>query len=168
MNKARSNPGTTRKVVANLPDAATPSGCTHFRLRQLSRRIGQHYDQEMAQIGLKTTQYSLLSHVLKLSPVAPGALARAMTMEPSTLTRNLKPLIAAGYVELAAGTDGRSRSVSITEAGRDKRLQAQRRWKVAQEQVNRLLGPERVAALHNMLDASLLSLAEAGDLYDDE
>jgi hypothetical protein len=29
----------------------------------------------MAQCGLKTTQYSLLSHVLKLGPIRPGDLA---------------------------------------------------------------------------------------------
>ena len=51
-----------------VPAAAAiqPQGCTNFKLRQLMRRVGQHYDLEMAKIGLKTTQYSLLSHVLKL------------------------------------------------------------------------------------------------------
>ena len=153
---------------APLAAGAVPRGCTHFRLRQLSRRVGQHYDQEMAQIGLKTTQYSLLSHVLTLGPVAPGVLARAMTMEASTLTRNLKPLIALGWVSLSAGADGRSRSVSITAAGRDKRAEAQRRWKVAQHSINRLLGDTRVAALHELLDESLHLLAPHDTGADDE
>jgi DNA-binding MarR family transcriptional regulator len=136
-----------------------PQGCTNFKLRQLMRRVGQHYDLEMARIGLKTTQYSLLSYVLKLGPVRPGDLAKAMTMDASTLTRNLKPLIAAGWVELASGPDGRSRSVSITPAGRDKRTEAQRRWKVAQQSINALLGVERVLALHALVDDSLGLLA---------
>jgi DNA-binding MarR family transcriptional regulator len=153
MNKPRSS------TALAAPPPAPPQGCTNFKLRQLTRRVSQHYDLEMARIGLKTTQYSLLSYVLKLGPVRPGELAQAMTMDASTLTRNLRPLIAAGWVELTAGPDGRSRSVSITPAGRDKRAEAQRRWRVAQESINALLGVERVAALHALVDDSLGLLA---------
>ena len=119
----------------------------------------QHYDAELAQAGLKTTQYSLLSHVMKLGPVRPGDLARAMTLDASTLTRNLRPLLAAGWVELAAGGDARSRSVTLTEAGRAKRAEGQRRWRVAQEGLNALLGVQRVVNLHALIDASLASLS---------
>ena len=82
-----------------------PQGCTNFKLRQLMRRVAAHYDAEMARCGLKTTQYSLLSHVLKLGPIRPGDLAAAMKMDASTLTRNLRPLVDAGWVTLEAGTD---------------------------------------------------------------
>ena len=134
---------------------AQPQGCTNFHLRQLMRRIAQHYDLEMSRIGLKTTQYSLLSHIVKLGPIRPGDLAAAMKVEPSTLTRNLKPLIDAGWVALAQGIDGRSRSVTITEAGRTKRTEAQRRWKVAQLGLNKTLGVQRVVALHALINESL-------------
>jgi DNA-binding MarR family transcriptional regulator len=134
---------------------AEPKGCTSFKLRQLARRVSQMYDAEVAKAGLKTTQYSLLSYVLRLGPIRPGELARAMTMDASTLTRNLKPLLAAGWIELSQGDDGRSRSVAITPAGREKREQAQRHWKAAQQAMNRTLGNERVAALHALLDDSL-------------
>ena len=143
-----------------------PQGCTNLKLRQLMRRVAQHYDQEVGKTGLRGTQYSLLSYVCKLGPLRPGDLARAMKVDASTLTRNLKPLIAAGWVALAAGADGRSRLVSVTEAGRDKRTEAQRRWKVAQQDLNRLLGVERVVALHALADEALqlLSPVESGDL----
>ena len=136
-----------------------PQGCTSFKLRQLVRRVSQWYDQELARAGLKTTQYSLLSHVLKLGPIRPGDLAAAMTMDASTLTRNLKPLLAAGWLELAPGADGRSRSVHITPAGREKRAQAQRHWRAAQEQLNARLGIEAVRALHALADDALERLA---------
>ena len=90
-----------------------PQGCTNFKLRQLMRRVANHYDAEMAKCGLKTTQYSLLSHVLKLGPIRPGDLATEMKMDASTLTRNLRPLVDAGWVTLRAGTDARSRLVHI-------------------------------------------------------
>jgi len=147
---------------------ALPRGCTNFKLRQLARRVSQLYDHEVGKAGLKTTQYSLLSHVLKLGPIRPGDLAAAMTMDASTLTRNLKPLVAAGWLELAPGDDGRSRSVQITPAGRDKRAEAQRHWKAAQEQLNRQLGIDAVRSLHALLDQSLERLASATGGDDDE
>jgi len=134
-------------------------GCTNLKLRQLTRRITQHYDTELAQAGLKTSQYSLLSHVLKLGPVRPGDLALSMKMDASTLTRNLKPLLAAGWVQLAQGVDGRSRLVTITDAGRDKRQEAQRHWKAAQTSLNGLLGMPRLLAMHTLIDESLDILA---------
>ena len=45
-------------------------GCTNLKLRQLMRRVAHHYDLEMAKVGLKTTQYSLLTYVLGLGPMA--------------------------------------------------------------------------------------------------
>jgi DNA-binding MarR family transcriptional regulator len=147
---------------------APPQGCTNFKLRQLARRVSQLYDQELAKAGLKTTQYSLLSHVLRLGPIRPGDLAAAMTMDASTLTRNLKPLVAAGWLELAPGEDGRSRSVHLTPAGRDKRAEAQRHWKAAQLQLNEQLGLDTVAALHVLVDRSLEQLAPLPDGEVDE
>ncbi len=137
-----------------------PRGCTNLKLRQLTRRVTQHYDAEMGAIGLKTTQYSLLSHVDKLGPLRPGELAAHMKMDPSTLTRNLKPLVAAGWVVLGQGSDARSRLVSITDEGRALRASAQRHWRLAQTRLNDKLGAERVAALHAMVD-ELMQLLEA-------
>lgn len=155
----------TKPLSPPLHAVTKLQGCTNFKLRQLTRRIGQHYDAELAQAGLKTTQYSLLSHVLKLGPIRPGDLALAMKMDASTLTRNLKPLLTAGWVELAAGVDGRSRLISVTEAGREKRQEAQRHWKAAQTSLNRLLGMTRMLALHALIDESqeLLAQAASGD-----
>ena len=136
-------------------------GCTNLRLRQLMRRVAQHYDVEMSKAGLKTTQYSLLSHVYKLGPLRPGELAKSMKVSASTLTRNLKPLIDAGWLELAAGSDARSRSVAITAAGRAKREEARHRWKVAQDSLNQLLGAGRVLALHGLINESLELLTPA-------
>ncbi|MFT3817868.1 MAG: MarR family winged helix-turn-helix transcriptional regulator [Rubrivivax sp.] len=153
---------------ADLPSAARPQGCTNFKLRQLVRRVSQLYDQELAGAGLKTTQYSLLSHVLRLGPIRPGDLAAAMTMDASTLTRNLKPLAAAGWLEQAPGDDGRSRRVRITPAGREQHALAQRHWKAAQQRLNRQLGIDTVVALHALVDQSLQRLAAADTEGDDE
>jgi DNA-binding MarR family transcriptional regulator len=141
--------------------AVKPQGCTNLKLRQLMRRVAAHYDAEVGKTGLKGTQYSLLSYVLKLGPVRPGDLAAQMRVSPSTLTRNLRPLADAGFVEIGAGPDARSRLVSVTPLGREKRQEAQRRWRVAQEGINDMLGARRVVQLHAMLDECLELLGPA-------
>lgn len=146
---------------------AAPQGCSNFKLRKLTRRVSQLYDHELAKVGLKTTQFSLLSHVARLGPLRPGELARVMAMDASTLTRNLRPLIDGGLIELGAGADARSRTVAITAAGRDKRREAQRHWKAAQDSLNRTLGLERVLALHDLIDSSLERLAAGEPETDD-
>jgi len=135
-----------------MDTAVKPQGCTNLKLRQLMRRVAQHYDAEVGKTGLRGTQYSLLSYVAKLGPIRPVDLARAMKVEASTLTRNLRPLIDAGYLRQDPGADGRSRLVTVTDAGREKRQEAQRRWRVAQEALNSKLGEARVVALHALLD----------------
>ncbi len=149
-----------------MDTAVKPQGCTNLKLRQLMRRVAQHYDAEVGKTGLRGTQYSLLSYVTKLGPIRPVDLARAMKVEPSTLTRNLRPLIEAGLLQQDAGPDARSRLVTVTEAGREKRQEAQRRWRVAQEALNARLGPARVVALHALLDEcqDLLADAPEGEL----
>lgn len=156
-------------MAASTPTKILPQGCTNLKLRQLMRRVSQFYDAEMARAGLKTTQYSLLSYVDKLGPVRPGELAAGLKMDASTLTRNLRPLVDAGWVLVSAGDDARSRRVSLTPAGREKRAEAKRRWKVAQEGINRLLGVEQVVALHALIDASMdkLDLVDAAEVSDE-
>lgn len=149
-----------------MAEAVKPQGCTNLKLRELSRVVTRHYDAHVAPTGLKNSQYSLLSHVVALGPVRPGELAARMRLDASTLTRNLQPLIAAGWVEQGPGDDARSRSVVATEAGRAKRAEAQRAWKQAQLALNARLGNERVAALHALLDDCLAAL-EDGETDDE-
>ena len=153
--------------VASAAATAMPAGCSSLKLRQLSRRVSQHFDHIVGEAGLKTTQYSLLSHITRLGPIRPGELADVMEMDPSTLTRNLQPLIAYGWVVGGAGTDGRSRSVEATDAGRAKRSEAQREWKRAQMALNERLGPQRVVQLHSVID-ECLALMNDSEGSDDE
>lgn len=154
---------TTRPEAATPPQAepGQPRGCTNLKLRRLTRQVSRLYDAQMADCAMKTTQYSLLVCVERLGPAQPGVLARALSMDASTLTRNLRPLIDAGWVRVGAGRDARSRLVQITEAGRAKRAQARAQWRRAQHEIERLLGRRRVAALHAMIDeiAALLDAA---------
>jgi DNA-binding MarR family transcriptional regulator len=151
-----------------MDTAVKPQGCTNIKLRQLMRRVAAHYDAEVGKTGLKGTQYSLLSYVVKLGPIRPCDLADEMKIGPSTLTRNMRPLIYAGWLELGPGADGRSRLLSVTPAGREKRQEAQRRWRIAQEGINQMLGARRVVELHALIDECLELLSPHPDGETDE
>lgn len=133
--------------------------CAYTKLRRLTRCVTHHFDGELAKAGLKTTQLGLLSEILRLQPVRPGARARALGIDPSTLTRNLKPLLVADWVELGPGPDARTRTIRITDSGRAKRTQAQRRMLAAQRSMDKKLGAKRIAELKALMDESIDILA---------
>lgn len=141
----------------------TPLGCTNFKLRQLLRRTSRLYDKELGRAGLKTTQYALLAQLASLAPIAPGELARRMGMDASTLTRNVQLLIEHGWVSQGPGRDTRSRSLTLTDAGRAKQAAAKAHWKRAQLALNARLGVEQLATLHTLIDGALLQLDEPDD-----
>ncbi|HSI51390.1 MAG TPA: MarR family winged helix-turn-helix transcriptional regulator [Ideonella sp.] len=144
-------PATEPPALAEPP--ALPRGCSNLRLRQADRLVSLHFDGVIQkETGLKTSQYSLLGHIAAMGPVRPADLAAAMALQPSTLTRNLQPLVAQGWVQMGPGADARSRSISLTDAGQAKRQQARQSWKRAQLAFNQRMGAERVARLHALLD----------------
>ncbi len=116
------------------------------------RQVTRHYDIELAKCGLKITQYSLLSCLGKLGPVRSVDLARALRVDASTLSRNLRPLIDHGWIAMAEGSDARSHSVALTLTGQAKQHESETRWHVAQARLTSLLGEQRVVSLHALLN----------------
>jgi DNA-binding MarR family transcriptional regulator len=143
-----------------MDEIVKPRGCTNLKLRQFDRVVTRHYDAYIAATGLKNTQYALLSHVVLLGPIRPSDLAQRMGLDASTLTRNLQPLVAQGWLRQGPGEDARSRLVEATQAGRTKRVEAQRAWKQAQLALNERLGVKRAAALHALVDECMERLSE--------
>lgn len=143
-----------------MKTSTKPQGCTNLKLRQLSRMVTRHYDQYMSEVGLKNTQYALLSHVVLLGPIRPSDLAKRMQMDASTLTRNLQPMTAQGWLTVSAGENARSRLVEATPAGRVKRAEGQQAWRSAQLALNDRIGVQRVLALHELLDSCMTFLDE--------
>lgn len=161
VKSSSSSPSSARAIDTAGGAALKPQGCTNFKLRQLMRGVAQHYDAEVGQCGLKTTQYSLLTYVHKLGPAQPSLMAEAMRMDASTLTRNLQPLIKQGLLVMSPGVNGRTRLVHITDEGRALRAEAQRHWRRAQDALNQKLGVARVVALHALIDEAI-GLLDAG------
>lgn len=133
-------------------------GCTCGRLRRLTRRITAVYDHALAPCGLRVTQFSLMSSVLKLQAPTLSVLADTMDMERTTLLRNLHPLVDAGWIRVEPTAHSRKREIRLTPAGRAKWDQAKPLWRVAQNAVNSALGESEVAWLHQRVDRYLSRL----------
>lgn len=142
---------------ATSPDPeARPTGCTCARLRRLTRRVTAVYDHALAAVGLRVTQFSLLGHLRGLPGLAMTDLAGRLDMDRTTLTRNLAPLIAAGWVEVTPSPDdARRRLVRITAAGEDTWRAARTHWRRAQEEVRSTMGDASLALLHRLVDDTL-------------
>jgi len=133
-------------------------GCTCGRLRRLTRKITAIYDRALAPCGLRVTQFSLMSSLSKLQAPTLAELAESMDMERTTLLRNLRPLVAAGWVRVEARAHSRRQEARLTPAGHAKWAQARRFWRVAQNAVNSTLGESEVERLHRRVDRYLSQL----------
>lgn len=126
--------------------------CTHLRIRKLSRLVSKRYEAELAPLGIKATQFSLMQHLGRSEPVCASSLAAQMAMDPSTMTRGLRPLLDKGWVVQVAGKDFRQHVLRLTPEGRQALAEAGVRWKAVQARMEELLGLLELEALHAAMD----------------
>ena len=148
-----------------LDPAVKPrEACTCGTLRKASRRISHFYDMALAPIGIKSTQYSILSELQRGSvdgPVTMCELAQSMVMDRSTLGHNLKPLERDDLLVLRlSDSDRRKRYVELTKKGKATLLRARRLWRTAEGRFERIFGKEDAAELR----AVLLNIAGNNEL----
>jgi DNA-binding MarR family transcriptional regulator len=121
------------------PGQPSETACLCNALRQASRAVSRLYDLELRGVGLRTTQYSLLRVLARAGQVRQGDLSELASLEETTLTRNLRPLVKAGWIAVRSGEDRREKLVTITEAGISKLAAAHPAWKRAQARMQALL-----------------------------
>lgn len=131
--------------------------CTCSKLRQLSRKITGIYDRHLLADELTVSQYSLLSRIGKYGPLGVIPLAHYMGLDRSTMSRNLKPLIAAGWIEtvdlpLEMLTDKRSFGLRLSAEGKGKWRAAIPHWRQAQDEINAALGERAHRELVELID----------------
>jgi DNA-binding MarR family transcriptional regulator len=141
------------KAVRTRPSAN--GACTCGSLRKASRRISQFYDSALASVGIKSTQYSILSEIERGSvggPVSMCELAAAMVMDRSTLGHNLRPLQRDRLLTLRLQQhDRRKRYVELTKEGKAVLRKARRVWQLAEGRFEETFGKERAAELRAVL-----------------
>jgi DNA-binding MarR family transcriptional regulator len=142
--------------IANIQPTELLFGqCSAYKTRQLARKVNAHYDAYMAECGLKMTQFALLGFVGRFGPLKPNELAQHMALSTSTLSRNVQPLIAQGWLVMGEGVDARSRLLTLTPAGVQLCKRAYKRWAQAQAALGELVGSQQLASLHGLIDMAL-------------
>jgi DNA-binding MarR family transcriptional regulator len=138
---------------STLVEAARTCAC--FNLRKTSRAVTRVFDETLERRGLRSTGFlTLVAIHTEGSPTLPR-LARILDLDRSTLTRNLRPLVEAGYVRTATRKGSRSTSARLTPSGARALERCVPLWREAQDRVEARVGKERWASLL----ASLSSLA---------
>ena len=135
---------------------ATPqsglSECNCLAIRQAARHVTQFYDQLFAPVGLRATQFAILSRLRRQGPLTINALAALLVMDRTTLGRNILPLQRDGLIEIvASAADRRRRELRLTEAGLARYAAALECWSAAQQRFETVFGGERAAALRELL-----------------
>jgi MarR family transcriptional regulator for hemolysin len=114
--------------------------CMNLSFRKASRVISQIYDRELAEVGLKCGQFSILRAVREMRQTTNAELQELLVLEQTTLTRGLKPLIRDGYIKIEPGLDRREKLLSLTTQGKHLYREADKKWQQAQDAVIRKLG----------------------------
>jgi DNA-binding MarR family transcriptional regulator len=131
--------------AATLREVARACACAN--LRRAARAVTQLFDEALAPSGLRATQFTLLVTSRLMGESTINELAEGMAMDRTTLSRNLKPLVRNGLLEVRPGEDGRTRLVRITPAGEQALEEAYPLWQQAQQEIVGVLGEERHEAL---------------------
>ena len=139
--------------------AAPDSPCTCAKARRTARHLTREYDRALKPAGLKLTQYSVLANLMRSGALSITALAERLAMDRTTMTRNLRPLERVGWVTVSDGPDRRSRSVEITDVGRQVYDRAVPLWQSAERAIRQAMGGDKAAELRRLLDAALASSA---------
>src|SRR5215475_3217210 len=121
--------------------------CIAVRLRLLNRAVTNFYDDALRPLGLKVSQLNILIVTARLGLARPAQVCDLLQLDTSTLSRNVKPLQAHGWLEVVPGEDARTQPFRLTAQGRRLLERAVPAWERAQRQAEELLGEDGVALL---------------------
>ena len=135
--------------------------CACERLRRAARGVTQLYDAALASSGLKVTQLPILVGLAIAGPLPITALADALGLDRTTLTRNAGVLEQRGLGAIVEhDDDARMRMLSLTPQGSSVLSAALERWSAVHEQVQARFGSERLQALYAELEALSAAVAD--------
>jgi DNA-binding MarR family transcriptional regulator len=125
--------------------------CHCLKVRRASNSITKTYDKYLTPSGISVSQFSVMEHISKLSPVTVSELALECQLDRTTLVRNLKTLEEKGYVSDISEKDSRKRQLVLTTLGRERLDDAEILWSQAQEYIRSSLGESDLESLTEMM-----------------
>ena len=151
-----------RRSHHRTPYLEPARSCVCFNLRKSARAITQMYEEALKPTGLHATQFSLLVATRLMSTITIRNLAKALVMDRTTLTRNLKPLEKQGLLHVTLGkNDRREREVTLTGSGQAILEKALPLWRDVQKKFEKKLGQDRFERLLEDLSATV-GVAQVG------
>ncbi len=116
--------------------------CLIARARLISRVVTNIFDEELRALGLVSSQHTLLgSLIMRLGMATRAEIGRANHIDRSTLTRNLKVMMDAGWIEeVADQAHGRQRPLRLSKAGEDLLFASIPAWRAGQHRAAKALG----------------------------
>jgi DNA-binding MarR family transcriptional regulator len=121
--------------------------CIAVRLRLLNRVVTNFYDDALRPLGLKVSQLNILIVTARLGLARPAQVCDILQLDASTLSRNVKPLEAHGWLEVVPEQDARAQPFRLTAQGKRLIEKAVPAWEEAQRRATELLGDEGIALL---------------------
>jgi DNA-binding MarR family transcriptional regulator len=146
--------GTARRAQSRVA-MEVGRDCLAVRVRLLNRRITRLYDAALRPHGLTIAQLNLLTSIANTQPVRSGKLADALSMEISTLSRNVRLMEREGWIEVLHAQRGNGRVLTLADAGARKLDELEPAWKAAQLQARELLGDDTAASIKGRADELL-------------
>jgi DNA-binding MarR family transcriptional regulator len=125
--------------------------CIAMRVRVLNRLVTKIYDQHLRPYGLRTAQQTILVAISLMQSPTPTQIERRLTLEKSTVSRNVERMQRRGWVEFVRSEDGRSHRLKLTAKGAELLAETTSAWQAAQKKVVALLGKRGVTALSSIL-----------------
>ena len=105
------------------------------------------YEKALRPVGLKATQFTILVAISRVDLAVPiGTLAKALSMDRTTLTRNLRPLEKQGLLEILPEGYRRARGMVLTRKGRKVLERAIPLWREVQTATVNRIGDDRWTA----------------------
>ena len=108
------------------------TSCFCASARRAARLLTSLYDAELSDAGISASQFELLT-LLSHSERNGRAIARALELDTTTVSRNLKPLLAEGLIRASSSQkDARQLRYGLTPSGRSRLQKASVLWTLAQ------------------------------------
>ena len=144
-------PAQLAKVDLESIATATSESCIATRVRQLSRIITRVYDDALRSHKITASQFTLLTQLAQQDGITAVEIGHTLDIEKSTLSRNLKRLLALGHITMDPPAGRRGRGLHLTPKGEGVIAKAYPVWRDAQTKTVRVLGPESRSTLDHLL-----------------
>lgn len=116
--------------------------CYCAQTRHAARLLTALYEDALRPSGLTPSQFELLTTLHHTGPVAQAPLVAGMALDATTLSRNIKPLLARGLLTRSKSRhDARETLYVLSPAGEALRATAHPLWQRAHKLIQRRLGP---------------------------